>query len=224
MRYTETVMDWVYDQYRLTYSVEETVGFIEDESDLTREEIIEMIEYGRQKSFDDFKRYFDSIVNEFRRHDLHKEITCAREKIKWSKESGVYVVTKTSIQSFGDIVYIGMTGKFSRDDQGRIVFNSGSFDKRKGRWTPYRFCESPRDGENQFTFRWGPIEKSVSKQREIMYEKRAYREALSYLDIRIHCFVISHDHDTYTPELLEKEILTRYLKASGDLPPANNEL
>jgi hypothetical protein len=36
---------------------------------------------------------------------------------------------------------------------------------------------------------------------------------------------VSENHrEDYTPELLEKEILTKFLKSSGDLPPANNEL
>jgi len=224
MSYTETMMEWAYNQYRLTHSVEETVDRIEDDVDLTREEIIEMIEYGIQNRFDDYKIYFNSMIDAFRRRQLYQEIICGNEKIRWPKESGVYVITKNSINSFEDIVYVGMTGKFIRDDLSRIVFNSGSFDKRKGRWTPYRFCESPRDGNNQFTFRWGPLEKNNKKQREIMYERDAYKHSLAYSDIRIHCFVISRDHEVYTPELLEKEILTRYLKASGNLPLANNEL
>ena len=45
------------------------------------------------------------------------------------------------------------------------------------------------------------------------------------LELKIHCFHVSDNHrEYYTPELLEKEILTKYLKSSGNLPPANNEL
>ena len=39
MSYTETIMEYVYDQYCLSYNMEETLDFLEDEIDFTREEI-----------------------------------------------------------------------------------------------------------------------------------------------------------------------------------------
>ena len=45
MSYTETMLEYVYDQYCLSYNMEETLDFIEDEIDFTREEIKDMIQY-----------------------------------------------------------------------------------------------------------------------------------------------------------------------------------
>ena len=118
-----------------------------------------------------------------------------------------------------------MTGKYKRVNEDEVVFNSGTFEKRNLRWTPYRFCESVKDGEHQFSFRFGPLESNLDKQSKIKYEENAYRKTIPYSELKIHCFHVSDNHrEYYTPELLEKEILTKYLKSSGNLPPANNEL
>ena len=110
-----------------------------------------------------------------------------------------------------------------RSKKNEIVFNSGTFDKRKSRWTPYRFCEDERDGENYFSFKYGPKYK-LKEQGRRKYEPDAYRETIEYSKLTIHCFLISANHNDYTPELLEKEMLTKYLKYTGTLPLANNEL
>ena len=45
MSYTETMLEYVYDQYCHFYNMEDTLDFIEDEIDFTREEIKEMIQH-----------------------------------------------------------------------------------------------------------------------------------------------------------------------------------
>ena len=89
---------------------------------------------------------------------------------------------------------------------------------------PYRFCESAKDGESRFEFRYGPKKRKVSEQGKIKYRLDAYDKRISYSLLKIHCFHVSKDHREYTPELLEKEILTKYFKCFDNLPPANNEI
>ena len=142
-----------------------------------------------------------------------------------AKKSGVYVIWVNDDFLLDNLIYVGMTGKYKRVNEDEVVFNSGSFEKRNSRWTPYRFCESVKDGDNRFEFRYGPEESTVKKQSKRKYEVKAYKVSVSYSELKIHCFHVSDNHrEYYTPELLEKEILTKYLKSSGNLPPANNEL
>ena len=225
MSYTETMMEYVYDQYCLIYNMEETLDFIEDEIDFTREEIKDMIQHSIDYNKEQFIKDYKSIVEQFKSKFYFTEIDCNKEKIKWPKRSGVYVIWKNDYNSLDNLIYVGMTGKYKRVNEDKVVFNSGSFDKRKGRWTPYRFCESVKDGKNQFSFRFGPKESTVAKQSKIKLQDNAYNKTIPYSEIKVHCFHVSDNHrEYYTPELLEKEILTKYLKSSGNLPPANNEL
>ena len=225
MSYTETMMEYVYDQYCDSYSMEDTLDFLEDEIDFTREEIKDMIQYTIDYNKDHFIKDYNSLVEGFKSKLTFTEIDCKKEKIKWPKKSGVYVIWKNDDSSLDNLIYVGMTGKYKRVNEDEVVFNSGSFDKRKGRWTPYRFCESVKDGKNQFSFRFGPKESTVAKQSKIKHQDNAYNKTIPYSEIKVHCFHVSDNHrEYYTPELLEKEILTKYLKSSGNLPPANNEL
>ena len=224
MSYTETMLEYVYDQYCLSYNMEDALDFIEDEIDFTREEIKDMIQYTIDYNKEQFIKYYKSLVEEFKSKFYFTEIDCKKEKIKWSQKSGVYVIWKNDDSSLDNLIYVGMTGKYKRVNEDEVSFNSGSFEKRNSRWTPYRFCESVKDGENQFSFRFGPLE-SYIKQSKIKYQDNAYSKTIPYSELKIHCFHVSDNHrEYYTPELLEKEILTKYLKSSGNLPPANNEL
>jgi hypothetical protein len=205
--------------------MEDALDFIEDEIDFTREEIKDMIQYTIDYNKEQFIKDYKSLVEEFKSKFYFTEIDCKKEKIKWPKKSGVYVIWVNDDFSLDNLIYVGMTGKYKRVNEDEVVFNSGSFDKRKGRWTPYRFCESVKDGKNQFSFRFGPKESTVAKQSKIKYQDNAYNKTITYSEIKVHCFHVSDNHrEYYTPELLEKEILTKYLKSSGNLPPANNEL
>jgi hypothetical protein len=205
--------------------MEDALDFIEDEIDFTREEIKDMIQYTIDYNKEQFIKDYKSLVEEFKSKFYFTEIDCKKEKIKWPKKSGVYVIWVNDDFSLDNLIYVGMTGKYKRVNEDEVFFNSGSFDKRKGRWTPYRFCESVKDGKNQFSFRFGPKESTVAKQSKIKYQDNAYNKTITYSEIKVHCFHVSDNHrEYYTPELLEKEILTKYLKSSGNLPPANNEL
>ena len=225
MSYTETMMEYVYDQYCDSYSMEDTLDFLEDEIDFTREEIKDMIQYTIDYNKDHFIKDYNSLVEGFKSKLTFTEIDCKKEKIKWPKKSGVYLIWVNDDSSLDNLIYVGMTGKFKRVNEDEVVFNSGSFEKRNSRWTPYRFCESVKDGEHRFSFRFKPLESNVDKQSKIKYQDNAYSKTIPYSGLKIHCFHVSDNHrEYYTPELLEKEILTKYLKSSGNLPPANNEL
>jgi len=225
MSYTETMLEYVYDQYSLSYNMEDTLDFLEDEIDFTREEIKDMIQYTIDYNKEQFIKDYKSLVEQFKSKFYFTEIDCKKEEIKWPQKSGVYVIWKNDDSSLDNLIYVGMTGKYKRVNKDEVVFNSGSFEKRNSRWTPYRFCESVKDGDNRFEFRYGPEESTVKKQSKRKYEVKAYKVSVSYSELKIHCFHVSDNHrEYYTPELLEKEILTKYLKSSGNLPPANNEL
>jgi len=225
MSYTETMLEYVYDQYSLSYNMEDTLDFLEDEIDFTREEIKDMIQYTIDYNKEQFIKDYKSLVEQFKSKFYFTEIDCKKEEIKWPQKSGVYVIWKNDDSSLDNLIYVGMTGKYKRVNKEEVVFNSGSFEKRNSRWTPYRFCESVKDGDNRFEFRYGPEESTVKKQSKRKYEVKAYKVSVSYSELKIHCFHVSDNHrEYYTPELLEKVILTKYLKSSGNLPPANNEL
>ena len=225
MSYTETMMEYVYDQYCDSYSMEDTLDFLEDEIDLPREEIKDMIQHTIDDNKEQFIKDYNSLVEGFKSKFNFTEIDCKKEKIIWPKKSGVYVIWKNDDSSLDNLIYVGMTGKYKRVSKEEVVFNSGSFDKRDYRYTPYRFCESVKDGNKRFEFRYGPKGKNGDEQSKIKYQHDAYEERIPYSKLKIHCFHVSDNHrDDYTPELLEKEILTKYLKSLGNLPPANNEL
>ena len=225
MSYTETMLEYVYDQYCLSFNMEDALDFIEDEIDFTREEIKDMIQYTIDYNKEQFIKDYKSLVEEFKSKFYFTEIDCKKEEIKWPQKSGVYVIWKNDDSSLDNLIYVGMTGKYKRVNKDEVVFNSGSFEKRNSRWTPYRFCESVKDGDNRFEFRYGPEESTVKKQSKRKYEVKAYKVSVSYSELKIHCFHVSDNHrEYYTPELLEKVILTKYLKSSGNLPPANNQL
>ena len=65
----------------------------------------------------------------------------------------------------------------------------------------------------------------LQNKKDTLIIRVAYEKEIPYSELKIHCFHVSDNHrEYYTPELLEKKILTKYLKSSGKLPPANNEL
>jgi len=226
MSYTETLLEYVYEQYCLSYNVENTLDFLEDELNYTRDEIKDMIQHNIDFNKGQFIKYYISLVEGFKSKFNFTVIDCKKERIEWPKKSGVYVIWKNDDSSLDNLIYVGMTGKFKRVSKDKVNFNSGTFDKRDYRYTPYRFCESVKDDDNiRFSFGYGPKGKNGSEQSKIKYKEDSYKVRISYSELKIHCFHISDNfREIYTPELLEKEILTKYLKSSGKLPPANNEL
>jgi hypothetical protein len=115
-----------------------------------------------------------------------------------------------------------MTGSYKRSLEGNVVLNNGLFSNRVKRWTPYRFCEEK--GNYQFHFRYGPAHSNTKAQGKIQKEDNAYLHSIPYTNIKIHCFIIDHNHPLYTPSLLESLLLTKYLKDTNTLPIANNKL
>ena len=99
-----------------------------------------------------------------------------------------------------DLIYVGMTGKFKRVSKEKVIFNSGTFDKRDYRYTPYRFCESVKDGDKRFQFSYDPKFKNSKEQSKIKYQQDAYEESICYSKLKIHCFHVSENHrEDYTP-------------------------
>ena len=65
MSYTETMLEYVYDQYCLSYNMEETLDFIEDEIDFTREEIKDMIQYKIDHNKKQFIKDYNLLLEGF---------------------------------------------------------------------------------------------------------------------------------------------------------------
>jgi hypothetical protein len=172
-----------------------------------------------------FQELYHSLMDTFRIDNLFVEINGTEDKIVWPKGSGVYVIWKNNIKENNNLIYVGLTGKFKRNGNGDVVFNGGSFRFRANRWTPYRFCESERDTNWKYSFRYGPLSSNLNEQERIKYDDNAYANSILYKDLLIHCFIVNADHPEYSPVLLESMILTKYLKESdNNLPPANNSL
>ena len=83
MSYTETMLEYVYDQYCLCYNMEDALDFIEDEIDFTREEIKDMIQHTIDYNKEQFIKDYKSLVEEFKSKFYFTEIDCKKEKIKW---------------------------------------------------------------------------------------------------------------------------------------------
>ena len=173
-----------------------------------------------------FIEFYNTKKQEFIDNNLFTSIIGGNEPIQWPKGGGVYTIWKTGSQNNNELIYIGMTGKFSRPIDGILTFNGGSFRSRANRWTPYRFCENNLDNNTGmiYHFRYGPTEHNVNEQYIIRYLEDAYSHSIPYTNLEIHCFHIGSDHEYYSPVLLESELLTKFLKINGDLPPANNSL
>ena len=152
----------------------------------------------------------------------------SRKSIVWPEGFGVYVVWKQNRDELVNLKYIGLTGKFKKDLNGELILNQGQFSKRATRWTPYRFCESPKDGEYQYSFRFNPKFSNVNDQYKVRHQVDAYSTTLFYKDgLLIDFFIFSESLDKnngYTPASLEAELLSKYLIETRNLPPANNSL
>lgn len=171
----------------------------------------------RETRFDSF---FKDLLADFGERNL-SYIQCCKESINWPKKAyGVYTIWQEEI-CYDNLIYVGLTGKYSRDKNGLVNLNGGTFASRKTRWTPYKFCEKIEDGEFQYYFRYGPT--YGSHQRDNQHKIDAYSSSISYEDLRLLLFNLA-DMSAYSSSLLESLILTRYYQEDGKLPPANNEL
>ena len=171
-----------------------------------------------------FIQEYNPLKQAFINEGLFTEIKGANKNIPWPESCGVYAVWKKNSEDPKNLIYVGMTGKFSRKN-GQVIFNNASFIKRENRYTPYRFCQSEEDTVWKYFFRYGPKMSKGNEQAKIKYEDDAYANSISYSDLIIHCFEVNADHREYSPSLLEALILTKFMKENNnDLPPANNEL
>ena len=172
----------------------------------------------------DFNTFFEDLRKEFEVTKAYKEIIYPKGKLKWSEGYGVYTLWKQEIKT-DNLIYVGLTGKYKRDERGKIELNNGNFKKRDTRYTPYRFCESRKDLEDyKYTFRYGPLHSKGKEQAKAKYDKNAYSYTIPYNEMIIATFDLTNKKDKYTPALLEALILTRFLSEKDDLPPANKEL
>lgn len=174
-----------------------------------------------------FLSKYDLLKKNFLDVKLFTRIIGCNNKIVWPESSGVYVIWRKNSDNMDNLIYIGMTGKYSRNkEDNNVGFNDALFKSRQGRSTPYRFCQSKKDKGNkyEFNFRYGPKISNVDKQSKIKYDLDAYKASIPYTELLIHCFHINDDHEEYTPILLESILLTKYIKSKGSLPPANNSL
>ena len=172
----------------------------------------------------EFIDFYDGLIKEF---EASSGFTILSEKgggFNWPASSGVYVIWEKEDLKENNLIYIGMTGKFLKNSNGELKYNNASFKSRISRWTPYRFCENEKDNLMKFHFRFGPKETKTSLQGQIKYDFDAYQVSIHYKKIEIHCFHINSNNFEYTPVLLESLLLTKYLKITGNLPPANNSL
>ena len=99
MSYTEIMLEYVYEQYCLSYNMEDALDFIEDEIDYIREEIKDMLQYTIDYNKEQFIKDYKSLVEEFKSKFHFTEIDCKKEKIKCPQKSGVYVIWKNDDSS-----------------------------------------------------------------------------------------------------------------------------
>ena len=172
----------------------------------------------------EFNKYYNNLKSKFEKTSDFICLIGKNESFIWPNSSGVYVIWEPLNKNDKKIIYIGMTGKFQKKSNGELVFNKASFKSRVNRWTPYRFCEHEKDGNKLHYFRFGPKESKTSLQFQIKYDSDAYQTSIPYDKLEIHCFSIDENNPIYSPVLLESLLLTKYLKKTGQLPPANNSL
>jgi hypothetical protein len=172
----------------------------------------------------DFLEYYNLIKLEFESNSNFTILIENKGKFDWPDKSGVYVIWERKDTLIKNLIYIGMTGKFLKNMDGELNFNNASFKSRLNRWTPYRFCEKEKDEKMKHHFRFGPKESKTSLQAQIRYDLEAYQTSIAYNKLEIHCFTVDENNNIYTPVLLESLLLTKYLKTTGHLPPANNSL
>jgi len=171
-----------------------------------------------------FDETYQTLKEEFTQKNQFQTITAPNSRIKWPSGSGVYVIWEIGSESKPSLIYVGMCGKFYRNNEGVVSLNGSTFPDRTQRWTPYRFSESTRDRNLRHHFRYGPKLSNVNEQAKIKYDEDAYAVSIPYSRIYIDFFAVPEDDDTYTSTFIESLLLNRYLKQFNTLPPANNSL
>tara|TARA_B100000963_G_scaffold328132_1_gene316413 strand:+ start:701 stop:1219 length:519 start_codon:yes stop_codon:yes gene_type:complete len=171
-------------------------------------------------------RQFDNFISRLKQEFNSKEsfyfFTPGKNNIIWPDGYGIYTIWENTM-TYKNLIYVGLTGTFKRNKDGKISLNKSTFKNRSSRYSPYRFCESDKDKKYLHTFRWGPKYKDLNNQSINKHKEDAYNETISYDNLGIAIFDLSKLHN-YTPASLESLILTNYFREAGDLPPANNKL
>lgn len=135
----------------------------------------------------------------------------------WPAGRGVYVIRQIST---GDsIVYIGMTGRFKRNNDNSVTMQGGVLAKRELRWHPYSFTTK---GTYKEHFEFGP-NYSVNILQSKPEESR-YRCRIPFSDIIIECYLTDGIEEEVSPAFLETLLLQIYMRMFRTLPPANNQL
>ena len=173
----------------------------------------------RMREFDNF---IGTLKKEFKSKDSFHFLTPGKNNIIWPSGYGIYTILKDTM-TYKNLIYVGLTGTYKRNKDGKIYLNKSTFKNRSYRYYPYRFCESDKDKKNRYTFRYSPKYKDLHNQSINKHKEDAYNETISYDNLGIAIFDLSKLH-TYTPASLESIILTNYFREAGDLPPANNKL
>ena len=172
---------------------------------------------------EEFDKFIKNLIAEFSANNSYGILKNIKYQIKWPEGYGVYTLWHKDI-SYNNLIYVGLTGKYKRNNDGEIILNSGSFSHRSSRFTPYRFCDSTKDSDDfRFTFRYGPKYSKTNIQGKHKYDDDSYKNTVAYSDLVIATFNVANMKD-YTPSYLESLVLTKYLAEEGNLPPANNEL
>ena len=79
MSYTETMMEYVYDQYCISYNMESTLD-IEDEIDFSREEIKDMIQHTINYNKEQFIKNYKSLIEQFK-SNLILRSNCKKKRL-----------------------------------------------------------------------------------------------------------------------------------------------
>lgn len=169
-----------------------------------------------------FEPYYINLVDQFTDLGCFYEYHPDHGPIDWPrKRRGVYAVWKKLGSGKKELIYVGQVGYFKKGIPG---IHGQWLHQRNTRWTPYRFCEdNQNDIQFLYFFRYKPTY-DANQQRAGRFNYDAYEFSIPYSEILIQCFIIDANHVTYTPILLESEILTKYLKTYNTLPLANNKL
>jgi hypothetical protein len=172
---------------------------------------------------DSFIERYTQIRSIFEQADRFKTFsgeTHGCKNLPWPDGVGVYVLWMKERQDPSDVIYIGMTGKYKRADDGTasLADKKDGFQKRGARYHPYSFTtEGPWKDHYEFAPRH-----SMKDFLKVPFEDR-YNQHIPIRDISIDCFIINQEM-VIAPTYLESLLLQTYLSFASRLPTANNEL
>jgi hypothetical protein len=126
---------------------------------------------------------------------------------------GVYLIRDTTSDR---LLYIGCTGKISRNRNNIAARNKGTLRGRMGRWTPYSFKFNP----NHFSYcvNYAPGTTARGPNQVISYNHK-----IAVANISIEAFAFDAAMPL-SPSVLEHLLLQGFLNQFGSLPVCNNEL